>query len=417
MVNELEKSLDIALLVLGSKKFSRLSNCKMMATRMLQFQLGSISPKVQHSMERMHEFFVTTYTGVGCSMCNAETHALVDPAKKTFAMSEKFCRDMTSSSLHVLLYLHVHYVRFYQLSSKFMAQCDHLGNYNEQGAVPAEAAIKVDEGKEQGLAACREFRNDPTWLASCGAICEDFNFTKIDETFFPHIDAYVAATKFLAERHKAIMDASKPPKPEAKPEGEGKEDEKKEGEAEKKDEAAENKEAGKEERILERIKFHRDARVLEDAAKPADAGDKKSEETTTDQKTGVEGQGADKQAAPEPQIPEATLPKTPEEILEDAKTGEIYLNVPQEPKNLAELKPLYEAKGADPFQDGKMSNLNPEVYKKVKDAVAAELAKTEAGKEGAEGEVEKKTSSTWFAGTALLAKGLLALMAALLVGF
>lgn len=390
LVNELEKALDIALVVLQSKKFSRLSNCKMMATRMLQFQLGVISPRVSHSMQRMHEFFLTTYTGVGCSVCNAETHSLVDGAKKTITLSEGFCRDLTSNSLHVLLYLHVHYAKFYQLASKFMAQCDHNGNYNEQGAVPAEAAIKIDETKQQELMACREFRNDGTWLASCGAICEEFNLTKIEETFAPHIDAYSAAAKFLGERHKAISDAMKPPKPEKKPEeeqGEGedaaKEPEKKEGET------------GKEERILERVKFRRDARRLEEAKAEA-SGDKPKE--GAEKAEGDAGNKEGDKKAEEPVIPEATLPKTPEEVLEDMKDPAVFLNVPKEPAHLAGLKPTYQPKGVNPFEDGKLSNFDQTVYTQVKDAVAAELAKAEKGQtgEGTEVAVEKKTSSGWF---------------------
>lgn len=411
MVNELEKSLDIALVVLNSKKFSRLSNCKMMATRMLQFQLGTISPKVSHSMKRMHQFFATTYTGLGCSICNAETHKLVDAATKTVTLSQHFCRDLTSSSLHVLLYLHIHYVKFYQLASKFMAQCDHNGNYNEQAAVPAEASIKIDEGKQQDLMACREFRNDNTWLASCGAICEEFNLTKIEETFYPHIDAFIAATKFLAERHKVISDGMKPPKEEKKPE----EDQKSAEDAAKEPEKKEEK--SKEERILERVKFHRDARMLEDAKTTPPASDEKAKEGGTEGADATKKEGADSEKKEAPQIPEATLPKTPEEILEDSKNPNVFLNIPKEPANLSGLKPAFEPKGANPFEDGKLSNFDAGVYSKIKEAVAAELAKTQ-GKEGAEQQVEKKTSSFWSISVRrLMTHCALILMATAMFGF
>ena len=402
MVVELDKSLDIARIVIDSKKFSRMSNCKMMATRMLQFQLETISPKVQHSMKRMHEFFVTTYSGVGCLLCNADSHKFFDGPKKTVTVSDHFCREMTSSSLHVLLYLHVHYLRFYRLASNFMSKCDHAGNYNEEAAVPAEASIKIDEGKEKDLLACKEFRNDGNWLTSCSAICEDFNLVKLEETFYPHIDGYVAATKFLTDRHNVIMEGKKaaeaanpPPAAEGddkKKEGEG-EGEKKEGEAEKKEGEAEKKEEkkseGKEERILERTKFLRDSRILEE--------DKKTEETKKPDETkkADEAKGDTKET---PEIKEVKEPETAEDKLKDAKDPIVYVNAPKAGKDLEAIKPKFAEQGINPFEVGKMVKLEETVYNAIKTEIAAaiEAAKTEGGENG--GKVVKKTSGLFFAG-------------------
>lgn len=420
MVNELQKSLDIALLVLESKKFSRLSNCKMMATRMMQFQLGTIAPKVKYSMERMHNFFVTTYSGVGCALCDAESHKFMDKGKKTLTIGEDFCRDITSNSLHVLLYLHIHYIKFYQLSSKFMAQCDHLGNYNEAGAVPAEAAIKIDEGIHGELMACREFRNDNTWLASCGAICEDFNLVKIEDTFFPHIDAFIAGTKFLSERHKAIVDASTPKeKEEVKKAEEEAGTDKKPAEGDKKEEKKdeqkdEKKEEGKQERILERVKFRRDIRVLEEDKKPeatANAEAKPTGEGATEEK---------KDAAPEePTVPTAKLPATDEEKIEDAKNGDVFPHLPKKPETAAGFKPVFQPKGVNVFKVGKMVDFSDEKYDKIEKEVdeAAKKAAAEAKKAG-DGAVDTVKSSFWFAGIdRVFVQSLMVMLGVFIIGF
>lgn len=415
MVNELDKSLDIARMVIDSKKFSRMSNCKMMATRMLQFQLETISPKVQHSMKRMHEFFVTTYSGVGCMLCNADYQPMFDGAKKTVTVSEHFCREMTSSSLHVLLYLHVHYVRFYKLASNFMSKCDHAGNYNEEAAVPADAAIKVDEGKEKDLLACKEFRNDGNWMTSCGAICEEFNLVKIEETFFPHIDSYIAATKFLTDRHTAIVDGKKAAEaanPAPATEGDKKEGkgEKKEGEGEKKEGEGEKKEGekkkeasadSKQERILEKVKFRRDSRVLEEVKKPEDT--KKAEEPKKDE-------------AKAPAVEEVKEPETAEDKLKDAKDPIVFVNAPKAGKDLEAIKPVFKELGVNPYEIGKMVKLEETVYNAIKADISAAL---EAAKgEGGEGKVVKKTSSGFFSGISRsLTAGFLIMLSMLTVGF
>ena len=372
---------------------------------MMQFQLGTIAPKVKHSLERMHKFFMTTYAGVGCSVCNAETHKLVDAGKKTITVGENFCRDLTSNSLHVLLYLHIHYIKFYQLSSKFMAQCDHLGNYDEAASVPAEAAIKIDEGMEGELMACREFRNDNSWLASCGSICEDFNLTKIEETFYPHINAFIAGAKFLGERHKAIVAASTPAEKEEVKEAEkeagtdkkpgddkAKGDDKAAGDDNaKKDET--KPEAGKEERILERIKFRRDVRVLEGETTA------KAEGTSDPKPEGDKAATPDPNAAPaEPPVPTITLPSTPEEKFADAVVGDVFPQLEKAPEMVAGLKPVFATPGANPYKDGQMANLTLEVYDKIEKELDEAAKKAAAENKGGDQSVEKVNSSSWFLG-------------------
>lgn len=408
MANELTKSIEFAYKVLFSKKFSRKSNCKMMATRMLQFQIETIAPKVGHNISKMHAFFDTSFSGVGCAVCDAKNHEFLNMGEKTLSVSEHFCRDLTSNSLEALLYLHVHYVRFYQLVSQFLTQCDHKGNHDTEATVPAESALKVEEAVEKELLACRDFRNEPHWLDSCKFVCESFSLVNYSETFYPNLDGYIAGTKYLElklkERNDAIAadeekekkaEGAKGPEGENK-EGEGQEGEKKEGEqtAEKKADAS-----SKQERILEKIKYHRDARVLEENAQTTQTGENAP---ATDTKAPAEGdkktEGGEQatEAAPEDSglVPAVTLPKTPEEQLANAKDPLVFPNLANSGK-LSEFKSAFAQTGVDIYKAGKEKNYEADAVKKIQDAVQAaeaEAAKKAAEKGSGEGEVETKTS-------------------------
>ena len=428
MVNELNKAVDLAMVVLLSKKFSRKSNCKVMATRITQFQVEKISVKVEHLTKKMHDFFMTTYSGVGGTLCKAENQAFMNVAENTFTLSESFCRDLTSNTLPVLLYKHIHYIRFYRLVAQFITQCDHLGNHNVDATVPAEVALKEDETIMKELSACKEFRNDSTWINSCGGICEDFNFVNISDVFYGNLDGFVAATKYLTDQLKFRFDEMNEAKKKAEPEKKEGEEAKKEGEEGAKEGAkegdkTETKETSKQERILERIKFRRDVRVLEGEQTSTETpSETKKEGEGSQEGKKEEGKEAAKEAAKDEVkslVPVIKLPTTPEEQLANAKDPAIFSNVKDKAAKLGEPKVKFQGKGMDPYSEGKMVKYDDTEYNKILqviEAAEAEAAK-KAGKAGEDGVVEKKTSGLFIGVGRLVVDSLLVMFATFLFGF
>jgi hypothetical protein len=402
----------------------------MMATRMLQFQIENISPKVDHNLKKMHKFLDMTYSGVGCMFCDADNHQFIKSGEKQMVMSEHFCRDVTSNSLDSLLYLHIHYVRFYQLVSQFVTQCDHKGNHDEAASVPAEAAMKVDETISKELAACREFRNEPDWLNSCKFICDNFSLVNLSETFYPNIDLYSAATTYLSTKLKEREDAQKADeeknKPKTEGEGEG------EGEGEKKDDAnkenTENKENAnsQQERILEKIRYHRDVRMLEGETQTqtqtqTPEGGQGTNTTTPNTEGGTgDGKPAEEQPAEEKGlVPVIALPKTPEEEMANAKNPAVFSNLENSAK-IDEFKKVFEAKGMDPYTSGKEADMADDKMKSIRDAVdAAEAEAAKKASEGGEGTPETKTSGGWWSihVSRLFVNSLMFVFAAFMFGF
>ena len=67
------------------------SNCKLIAEKISQFELSSVIPDIKKALKRQNEFFIKTYSGVYCSICDAESHKYFSVSQKKIFFSEKYC--------------------------------------------------------------------------------------------------------------------------------------------------------------------------------------------------------------------------------------------------------------------------------------------------------------------------------------
>ena len=208
------------------------SNCKVLAQRIMHFKIGDLVPKIQQAMKELHTFLHTSYKGVYCSLCDAQTHSLIDVDKKEITLSEGFCRNIVSHSLHPLTYWHVHLKKIMDLVVSFLTFCDDKGVFNPEEAVPPSIVLEVQEADKKVLTECTKFRNDEGWLEYCAPICEKFQFAQFNEFFQPDIKKYHKVVLYMQE----ILLKFPPPEQdieemekEAEEEAEEPEDAKKEG--------------------------------------------------------------------------------------------------------------------------------------------------------------------------------------------
>ena len=176
------------------------SNCKMLAQRIMHFKFADLVPKIQQAISELHTFLHTSYKGVYCSLCDAQTHSLIDVDKKEITLSEGFCRNIVSHSLHPLTYLHVHIKKIMDLVLSFLTYCDDKGIFNPEEAVPPSIVLEVQEGDKKLLTDCTKFRNDEGWLEYCSGICEKFQFAQFNEFFQPDIKKYHKAVLYMQEK-------------------------------------------------------------------------------------------------------------------------------------------------------------------------------------------------------------------------
>jgi hypothetical protein len=176
------------------------SNCGIIAERFLSFKPDEIVPMIKQSMDELHLFFLESYKGIYCSVCDAKNQPMFDEESKSVVLSEKFCRELTGKSLHYLLYFHVHFKRLLALAEAMVTYCDDKGEYLENESIPGAVHLLIKEEYKSSLNNCKNYRNDPTWFEHCANICEEFHITRYGEFFQPDIKKYHMATLYLRSK-------------------------------------------------------------------------------------------------------------------------------------------------------------------------------------------------------------------------
>lgn len=181
------------------KKLSvkRVANCKLIAQRILSFEVEEILAQIKVNLRKMEDFFVASYQGFYCSICNHDNHKFIDLDKGVVNFSEKFCRDIVENTLPVAVFWHEDVVRYLNLVSKFLLSCDYKGDYLANVFIPKEHIFAEDEVVAKHLANCRDYRNKKSWFAYCEDLCHEFHVARYAPFFEPHREQIVEYTKFL----------------------------------------------------------------------------------------------------------------------------------------------------------------------------------------------------------------------------
>ena len=212
MMNSLIKVFPIAKMVQGKLKNKNVSNCKVLARKILHFEIKEIAPKLKEAIRTMHEFFFDSYKGMYCMLCDGFTHQYFNMKRRKITFSERFCRDITANTLHVMLYFHLHFTKFLNLVGTFLSTCDNRGRFNDKAALSPVYIFHTSAKAREEVEKCKTFRNDPNWFKMCEPLCKNFKLTKYSTFFQPHLKKYRMYSEFLAARirHIKVMEANDP---------------------------------------------------------------------------------------------------------------------------------------------------------------------------------------------------------------
>ena len=211
-MNSLIKVFPLAQMIQKKLEKKKVSNCKVLARKILHFQIKDIAPKLKEAVRTMHEFFFDSYKGMYCMLCDGFTHQYFNLKRKRIIFSERFCRDITANSLHVMLYFHIHFTKFLNLVGTFLSTCDNRGRFNDKAALSPVYIFHSSAKAREEIEQCKTFRNDPNWFTMCKGLCQNFNLTKYSTFFQPHLKKYRMYAEFLAARirHIKVMEANDP---------------------------------------------------------------------------------------------------------------------------------------------------------------------------------------------------------------
>ena len=204
LLDSLVKVFPLANMILDKLKNKKVSNCKVLARKILHFQIKDIAPKLKEAIRTMHEFFFDSYKGLYCMLCDAYSHQYFKLKRREIVFSERFCRDITANSLHVMLYFHIHFVKFLNLVGTFLSTCDNRGRFNEKAALSPVYQFHTKGKSRNEIERCKTFRNDPNWFKFCVELCQNFKMTKFSPFFQPYLKKYRMYAEFLDKRIRHI---------------------------------------------------------------------------------------------------------------------------------------------------------------------------------------------------------------------
>ena len=172
------------------------NECKLMARRLLTYQIEDLEVPLRTMFTRHYDFFETSYKGFYCSLCDADNGRNIDLAKTTFFLSQRFCRNLLISSLPSVTYLKVHLPIYTKLISTFIGGCSIDGPF-QQVQYPDGLAIENDGAASFTIQKCFELRNGKRWAENCLPICKEFSFGKFSNMFIPNQKSFQITTDFL----------------------------------------------------------------------------------------------------------------------------------------------------------------------------------------------------------------------------
>lgn len=194
---------DNANTVLKKLKAERISNCKVLAKRIIHFEFKDMALRLKNALDEMHKFFVTSYSGFYCALCDAANHRHFRTDTSQIVYSKMFCREVTEKSLNVLLYFHSHMLRFSNLLLKFTTFCDSNGLFAKK-PISNDDLFYVIGSDKKALERCRDYRNSKTWFDECGFVCHSFQINSYDSLFEPHLKQFKTFAKILKDAEAAF---------------------------------------------------------------------------------------------------------------------------------------------------------------------------------------------------------------------
>lgn len=132
-----------------------MSNCKILSSRVLNFNMNSLYSVIRKNLKKTEDFFYETYKGFYCSICNFENQKFFNTQDKVVTYSEKFCRDIVEHNLPNLLFFHVHFNRYANLVNKFLYSCDFKGDFSAENPIPRMELFLEDPSISGPLLKCK----------------------------------------------------------------------------------------------------------------------------------------------------------------------------------------------------------------------------------------------------------------------
>ena len=379
--------------MMRKNELQEISNCNILAKRIVSFEVDELVKKVRSNLESMKNFFLTSFKGFYCAVCNFDNHKFFDLEEKILKVDDNFCYWTISHSLRVLQFFYNDVGPYSNIMSQFMMSCSNMGEYRFEITIPPVMLFTPNEEVRDNLIRCGDYIETNKWLPHCKFICDKFSVVGLSGFFEPNIKKMENYGKWLEavynekvseetqpydirSKHKkqkslsdlmvealgpVVDDVKKDTKQTVKDPAAGKEEAKK-------DDASKEKKKTDDGKTADAKGTKQTLRLLEEkkeASKEGEGAEKKEEKK--------EGEGGEKKeekkeaaAAPKPKVVDFVGGKGPKENGVLRKELVVFRNDLEGKFPLEEFIYEYREHGIDFYIAGKNSIFEYEIYMQVK---------------------------------------------------
>lgn len=188
----------IASRVNGRLATIKFSNCKVLASKIVLYDIDKVGPQILESIDATYKFMLFSYKGFYCEICNADKNKFIFDADGFVIIHKRQCRENVVGAVKAMYYLRVLLLNFSNLVVKFMNNCDAKGTFFDD--VLMSQLVLTQAPDDRLVERCWAERNSPKWLEECKDFCDKFNFVNLNSFFKPYAEKFALITAFLNKR-------------------------------------------------------------------------------------------------------------------------------------------------------------------------------------------------------------------------
>ncbi len=176
----------------------KFSNCKVLASKIVLYDITKVSKQVIEALSSQYKFMLYSYKGFYCEICDGMKNKFVFDDDGFVIINKKHCRKNVENSIKSMYYLRVLFVNYVNLVVKFMNNCDAKGTYFDD--VVMNQLVLNSTPEDKVIERCWNDRNSPKWLEECKDFCDKFNFVSLNDFWKPNAEKFALITAFLTKR-------------------------------------------------------------------------------------------------------------------------------------------------------------------------------------------------------------------------
>lgn len=181
----------------------RFSNCKVLTSKIILFDIDLIGSKLLNYLDRLYVSMVMTYKGFYCEICDAEKTKYIFDSSSFMVVNKRQCRETVQTGLKPMYFLRILILSLGNMVTKFLLTCDARGTYFDDLMSPQLSLWEASEDKL--ITKCWKQKNSPKWIEDCKEFCDQFNFVKVNEFFRPFSYKFIVLTEMYKKRNLQMV--------------------------------------------------------------------------------------------------------------------------------------------------------------------------------------------------------------------